>query len=86
MRTIYAAVIAASFWRSGWAVFAPGCTALCCLITLISPVYLFIRCRAPAHCGPLPKLEHSVLNAPLTKNFALKPNALLPRAQALWTA
>lgn len=86
MRTMYATVIAASFWRSAWAVFALGCFATCCLITLICPYTRSLGTRRQRIVDRSIKVEHSVLNATLTKNFAVKPNAPLPGVQELWNA
>jgi hypothetical protein len=66
MRTMYAAVIAASFWRSSRAAFARGCFTICCLITLIFPCTCLEQYRVTVHREPLQKLEHLVLNAALT--------------------
>ncbi len=86
MRTMYAAVIAASFWRSAWAIFALGCFAICCLITLICPYTRSSGTRRRRIVDRCTKVEHSVLNTTLTKYFAVKPNAPLPGVQELWNA
>ncbi len=85
MRTMYATVIAASFWRSVRAVFALGCSATCCLITLICPYTRSSGTRHQRIVDRCTKVEHSVLNATLTKNFAVKPNVPLPGVQELWS-
>lgn len=86
MRTMYATVIAASFWRSARAIFALGCFATCCLITLICPYTRSSGTRHQRIVDQCTKVEHSVLNATLTKNFAVKPNAPFRRVQELWSA